>query len=69
MRATVMRCMVCTASYHVVDALLPFLHAGDVSLQSHSAILLLAAVEAQQLGQALTILGVLDDTDLRREGQ
>lgn len=51
-------------SYHVVDALLSLLHAAHILLQSHHVVFCLAAVEPQHLSQTVTVLSVLNDTNL-----
>jgi hypothetical protein len=52
-------------SCHVEDILLPTLHAAHVSIQAGQVILAAAAEEAQQLGQPLAVLRVLNHTNLQ----
>lgn len=46
----------------IVDALLPFFHALNVGVQPNLLAARLAGLKAQQLGQALPVLGVFNDT-------
>lgn len=48
----------------VVYALLAFLHACNVGVQPNVLCTRLAGLEAQQLGQAHSVLGVLNDAQL-----
>ena len=47
-----------------VDLLLSILHAGDVVVQGDQVRTGLGGVEAEQLGQAVAVAGVLDDSQL-----
>ncbi len=48
----------------VVDALLAFLHVGNVGIQTNLLAPRLAGLKTYQLGQALPVLDVLDDAQL-----
>ena len=68
-RQTVRVCLCVSRRYacltcQIVDALLAFLHSSNVSVQPNFFGSRFAGLKAHQLGQALPVLDILDDTQL-----